>query len=59
LGWQQSAGGLARVLGPLLAGSLFEFSGVGVPYALGAGLAVLALALLPSRGASANAVTSG
>ncbi len=59
LGWQQSAGGLARVLGPLVAGSLFEFSGVGVPYALGAGLAVLALMLLPSRGASANAVTSG
>ncbi len=47
LGWQQSAGGLARVLGPLVAGSLFEFSGVGVPYALGAGLAVCALILLP------------
>ncbi len=47
LGWQQSAGGLARVIGPLVAGSLFEFSGVGVPYALGAALAVLALLLLP------------
>lgn len=56
LGWQQSAGGLARVVGPLVAGSLFEFSGVGVPYALGALLALLALALLPG---SAAPVTAG
>ena len=59
LGWQQSAGGLARVLGPLVAGSLFEFSGVGVPYALGAALAVLALLLLPAATHSATAVTAG
>lgn len=58
LGWQQSAGGLARVLGPLVAGSLFEFSGVGVPYALGAALAVLALLLLPTATRSAQAVTA-
>ena len=59
LGWQQSAGGLARVLGPLLAGSLFEFSGAGVPSALGAGLAVVALLLLPGGARSARAVTAG
>ncbi len=58
LGWQQSAGGLARVIGPLVAGSLFEFSGVGVPYALGAALAVLALLLLPAATRSAQAVTA-
>jgi MFS family permease len=58
LGWQQSAGGLARVLGPLVAGSLFEFSGVGVPYALGAALAVLALLLLPRGARAAAAVTA-
>jgi MFS family permease len=59
LGWQQSAGGLARVIGPLVAGSLFEFSGVGVPYALGAVLAVLALVLLPAATRSATTVTAG
>ncbi len=57
LGWQQSAGGLARVIGPLVAGSLFEFSGVGVPYALGAVLALLALALLPAAVRSAGSPT--
>jgi MFS family permease len=59
LGWQQSAGGLARVLGPLVAGSLFEFSGVGMPYALGAALAVFALLLLPTSTRSAASVTAG
>ncbi len=48
LGWQQSAGGLARVIGPIVAGSLFEFTGVGAPYVLGAVLALVALALVPS-----------
>jgi DHA1 family tetracycline resistance protein-like MFS transporter len=52
LGWQQSAGGLARVLGPIVAGSLFEFTGVGAPYVLGAILALVALALIPSGSAS-------
>jgi hypothetical protein len=42
-----------------VAGSLFEFSGVGVPYALGAALAVLALVLLPSSLRSSPAVTAG
>jgi DHA1 family tetracycline resistance protein-like MFS transporter len=58
LGWQQSAGGLARVVGPVVAGSLFEFTGVGAPYVLGAILAVVALGLLPrSTGSGASAVT--
>jgi multidrug resistance protein len=48
LGWQQSAGGLARVIGPIVAGSLFEFTGVGAPYVLGAVLALVALALIPT-----------
>lgn len=47
LGWQQSAGGLARVCGPVLAGALFEFVGVGVPYLVGSVLALVALVLVP------------
>ena len=54
LGWQQSAGGLARVIGPIVAGSLFEFTGVGAPYVLGAVLALVALALIPSGPAPAD-----
>jgi len=48
LGWQQSAGGLARVIGPIVAGSLFEFTGIGAPYVLGAVLALVALTLVPA-----------
>jgi len=59
LGWQQSAGGLARVLGPLAAGALFQWAGVGWPYAVGAVLALVALLLLPpARPQGANAVTA-
>jgi multidrug resistance protein len=47
LGWQQSAGGLARVLGPVSAGVLFEQVGVGSPYLVGAVLVLVALALVP------------
>jgi MFS transporter, DHA1 family, tetracycline resistance protein len=50
LGWQQSAGGLARVLGPVTAGVLFQQVGVGAPYAVGAVLALIALSLVPSAG---------
>lgn len=56
LGWQQSAGGLARVLGPLAAGALFQWAGMGWPYAVGAVLALVALALLPGRAAPVGAV---
>ncbi len=48
LGWQQSAGGLARVVGPTAAGFLFQYVGVGAPYAVGAALALMALALVPA-----------
>jgi MFS family permease len=43
LGAQQSAGGLARVLGPLLGGQLFERVGPGAPYVAGAAVVLLAL----------------
>jgi multidrug resistance protein len=42
LGVQQAAGGLARVVGPLAGGLLFERAGVPVPYAAGAALMLLA-----------------
>ncbi len=58
LGWQQSAGGLARVIGPILAGSLFEFSGIGVPYAVGAVLALVALTLVPAAGRAGSRPSS-
>lgn len=46
LGWQQSAGGLARVVGPVLAGALLVPT-YAVPYVLGAALMLVALALVP------------
>jgi MFS family permease len=48
LGWQQSASGLARVLGPVAAGVLFQQVGLGAPYVAGAVLVLLALGLVPS-----------
>ena len=47
LGWQQSAGGVARVIGPIAAGALFEHIGVGAPYLVGAALAFIALLAVP------------
>jgi len=52
LGWQQSAGGLARVLGPIAAGVLFQHVGFGAPYAVGAVLVLVALSLVPGSAAS-------
>jgi MFS family permease len=49
LGWHQSASGLARVIGPLVAGLLFQAAGVGVPYVVGAVLVAAALVALPVR----------
>jgi MFS transporter, DHA1 family, tetracycline resistance protein len=46
LGAQQSAGGLARVVGPLAGGFLFDRAGIGSPYVVGAGLMLVALLLL-------------
>lgn len=59
LGWQQSAGGAARVVGPLAAGALFQWAGMGWPYVVGAALAAIALTLLPRRAESASPVTAG
>jgi MFS family permease len=46
LGLQQMAGGTGRVIGPVLAGVLFEHVGVGAPYVVGAGITAGALALV-------------
>ncbi len=46
LGAQQSAGGLARVIGPVLGGALFQRIGAGAPYVAGAAVTAVALALL-------------
>lgn len=48
LGFQQSAGGLARVVGPAAGGALFEHAGAAAPYVVGAALAALALSLVPT-----------
>ena len=48
LGFQQSAGGLARVVGPAAGGALFEHAGVAAPYVVGAALALLALSFVPT-----------
>jgi multidrug resistance protein len=49
LGLQQAAGGLARVVGPLVGGFAFQHIGVPVPYVAGAVLAVLCVPLVPGR----------
>lgn len=49
LGFQQSAGGLARVVGPAAGGALFQHVGPSAPYQFGAVLALCALALVPAR----------
>jgi MFS transporter, DHA1 family, tetracycline resistance protein len=52
LGAQQSAGGLARVLGPILGGVLFERVGPGSPYVAGAAVVGICLLLLQPAVAS-------
>lgn len=44
LGFQQSAGALARVVGPPLAGLSFDQVGIGAPYSLGALIFLVAIA---------------
>lgn len=53
LGFQQSAGALARIAGPALAGKLFDVR-VPLPYLVGAGLTLAALALLAGVGEPAR-----
>jgi DHA1 family tetracycline resistance protein-like MFS transporter len=52
LGFQQSAGALARIVGPALGGLLFEHVGVAAPYVVGAAMVGVALLLLGTRVAS-------
>jgi DHA1 family tetracycline resistance protein-like MFS transporter len=61
LGAQQSAGGLARVVGPALGGALLGAAASGVPYLVGAALSLLAAAVAMSfvgrrRSQDANSV---
>lgn len=46
LGAQQSAGGLARILGPIAGGILFQRVGPGAPYLVGAAVMAVVLLLL-------------
>ena len=52
LGAQQSAGGLARVIGPLLGGILFQRVGPGAPYVVGAAVMLGVLVLFQVADAS-------
>lgn len=61
LGFQQSAGSLARVLGPVAAGLLYGRVGTPAPYLFGAALAAAAATVLPGAtrlGADAGASSS-
>lgn len=49
LGLQQSAGGLARVVGPLVGGLAFEHLGVPSPYLLGAAVMAVCALLVPRQ----------
>ena len=46
LGYQQSAGALARIIGPIVAGLLFDNIGYGAPYMVGGILTIIAVLLL-------------
>jgi predicted MFS family arabinose efflux permease len=61
LGAQQSAGGLARVVGPVLGGVAFQRIGVGAPYVAGVALLLCAALLLTSARSrsQAAAVSTG
>lgn len=56
LGYQASAGALGRIVGPVVAGALFQHVGVAAPYAAAAAVVVVAIAVVPvavrSRGPS-------
>ena len=55
LGLQQAAGGLARVVGPLAGGVLFQFAGASVPFLCGAALLAATAVILASPPASVRA----
>ncbi len=52
LGWQQAAGSLARVVGPIVGGVLFQLVGVSAPYVAGAGLLIVTVLVFAPRGES-------
>lgn len=54
LGAQQSAGGLARVIGPVAGGFLLQQVGLGAPYVVGAIVTGTALLLLQASGIAAR-----
>lgn len=58
LGAQQSAGGLARVIGPVAGGFAFERIGVGAPYLGGSALLLVAIVLLSRRRPSPSPSTA-
>ncbi len=49
LGFAQGLAGLGRIVGPLIAGSLYAFGGPGMPFLMSAALVVLALLLALPR----------
>jgi DHA1 family tetracycline resistance protein-like MFS transporter len=55
LGIQQAAGGLARVVGPLVGGMLFQYAGVSVPFLVGAALLAATAVLVATRAAPVTA----
>jgi len=57
LGVNQSAGALARIVGPALAGFLFDRAGVPWPYLVGAGLVGAALVVLAGQHVGAGVTT--
>jgi MFS family permease len=58
LGFAQGMSGLARVIGPLLAGALYERIGVGIPFITGGILGILALLLALSPLPAPNRATT-
>jgi MFS family permease len=54
LGVQQSAGALARIVGPAMGGILFEYVGVAAPYLVGAALVGVALLLVSGLGTASS-----
>jgi multidrug resistance protein len=57
LGYQQSAGALARIVGPVVAGAIFDGVGVGAPYVLGGVLVLVALGIVSFRQSQKISVT--
>jgi MFS family permease len=54
LGFQQSAGALARIVGPAMGGILFEHVGVAAPYVVGAAMVGVALLLVTGLGTASE-----